>query len=105
MEKVEKVVKPPQNPVINSNGSHDGIFGCRTIIPHNKPMNKQPTMLTVNVAQGNPLPVECIKSETMYLTNPPKKLPAPTMRISFIIKYIVVGLFVNLYLFRLIGLP
>lgn len=78
-------MNPPQKPVINNKGSHDGTFGCRITIPPKSPMSKQPNMLTAKVAQGNPVPAYRMSRETAYLADPPKKLPTPTMRISLII--------------------
>ena len=81
-EKVENVVKPPQKPTINSRFSCDEVF-TRLKAAQNKPMSKQPTMLAVIVAQGNADPMPFMANDTKYRAMPPKKLPAPTRRISF----------------------
>lgn len=48
---VEKVVNPPQRPTTNSKRrSGDRLW--RAIHVPNKPMRKQPTMLTANVPKG-----------------------------------------------------
>ncbi len=50
-EKVENVVKPPQNPVINKNLSAES---CFRIDAENRPIKKQPTILMTKVAIGKP---------------------------------------------------
>lgn len=50
--KVEKVVKPPQKPVIRSKFSSGVIMWCFSIIPKNSPIRKQPKRLTMNVLIG-----------------------------------------------------
>ena len=48
----EKVVKPPQNPVINKyfNAEEDKLYFSR--IPTNNPIKKQPKTLVTKVAKG-----------------------------------------------------
>jgi hypothetical protein len=51
--KVEKVVNPPQNPVISKSFN---VSFCKLFFwmyPKSKPISKQPKILAINVAQGN----------------------------------------------------
>ena len=77
-EKVEKVVKPPQSPTVRNKAQLLPSLAVRLNRPHKNPIRKQPTRFTDSVAQGNPLPMPFISSETRYLAAPPMKLPAPT---------------------------
>ena len=76
------MVNPPQNPAVRKRFSYDeGLV--RLNVAHNIPMSKQPTMFAVMVAHGkealNPFMTNAIR----YRAIPPKKLPAPTSKISF----------------------
>lgn len=52
--KVEKVVYPPQNPVISSNLRCELSEGkCESRSPAKKPIQKQPNIFTRKVAKGN----------------------------------------------------
>ena len=46
--------------------------------PQRRPIRKQPTKFTANVAKGNPLLRPFMANDTRYRPAPPKKLPAPT---------------------------
>ena len=81
-EKVENVVKPPQNPTINSRFNCDEAL-TRLKAAQSKPMSRQPTMLAVIVAHGNADPMPFMANDIKYLAMPPKKLPTPTRSISF----------------------
>ena len=48
-EKVEKVVKPPQNPTMSSQPSVS-----ETLASSRMPISSEPAALTVNVPAGNP---------------------------------------------------
>lgn len=52
LEKVEKVVKPPHRPTVNSKLTCLLIPGNRIGIALKNPMRKQPTRFTHNVARG-----------------------------------------------------
>ena len=54
LAKVEKVVKPPQNPVVNNR--HHGPDNAPHLpkSAYSTPSRKQPARLTANVAHGNP---------------------------------------------------
>ena len=86
LEKVEKVVKPPHNPVVR-NRHH----GCEVELNRpNKakitPIRKHPTRFTAKVPQGNPcVQTFFIQVEMRYLKAPPTKLPMPTMHSDLII--------------------
>lgn len=60
--KVEKVVKPPQNPLAKRSLS----FSVRGVLPKSiaerAPKNKQPIRLTMRVAHGKSVIVELLKS-------------------------------------------
>ena len=53
LEKVEKVVKPPQKPTINRALSLGDMTPFLERRPKINPKSKQPTTFTKNVAQGN----------------------------------------------------
>ena len=74
-------MKPPQNPTISSRLSCDEAL-TRLNAAQSKPMSRQPTMLAVIVAHGNADPMPFIASDIRYRAMPPKKLPAPTRRMS-----------------------
>ncbi len=80
---VEKVVNPPQKPVVKRSRdcgeSHDNVDGKL----ETKPISMQPSRLTINVAKGNE---EAQNAPTSFDTRkrlpPPKKLPMPTIKKS-----------------------
>lgn len=81
--KVEKVVNPPQKPVVKSKRdwgeSHDNVDGRLEI----KPISKQPNKLTTNVAKGNEdAQIPPISFDTRKRQPPPRKLPKPTTKKS-----------------------
>ena len=78
LEKVEKVVKPPHSPTVRNNPHEVPSEAFLLKNPQSKPIVKQPDRLTRSVAQGKPLQVPFMASETRYLAIPPIKLPAPT---------------------------
>lgn len=84
-EKVENVVKPPQNPTMRSRENAGDKFWKRLVTPHRSPINRHPATLAVNVPHGKPLPACPIVSDMRYLQIPPIPLPIPTKIISFII--------------------
>ena len=81
LENVEKVVNPPQSPTVRNKAQLLPSLAVRLNRPHKNPIRKQPTRFTDSVAQGNPLPMPFISSDTRYLAAPPMKLPAPTTAI------------------------
>lgn len=50
--KAEKVVKPPQIPVIRKSFQFSFTAKDLKVSPQKKPISKQPTILTANVPQG-----------------------------------------------------
>lgn len=56
--KVEKVVNPPQKPVASKIEVEDDIRFSLLLSPNSIPINKQPTMLTVNVPRKKLLKTE-----------------------------------------------
>ena len=95
-------MKPPQSPTVRNKAQLPPSLAVRLNKPHKSPIRKQPTRFTDSVAQGNPLPMPFISSETRYLAAPPMKLPAPTtatfLMISKTIEFRFVG--VKLLIFR-----
>ena len=75
LEKVEKVVNPPQMPTIMKS-AHE-LFSLAFLLknPQRSPIANQPTRFTTRVPQGNPLPAVFMKMETRYLAAPPMNLP------------------------------
>jgi hypothetical protein len=51
-EKVEKVVKPPQNPTVRKNRSSVLLRLPRSERPKSKPIRKQPRRFTIKVPKG-----------------------------------------------------
>ena len=81
---VEKVVRPPQKPVVRNNRvcgeSHDNVDGRL----EKNPINRQPNRLTINVANGNEEANKPpISFDTRKRLPPPRKLPRPTTKKSF----------------------
>lgn len=76
---VEKVVNPPQKPVVRKSfvcGLSNPPMGNAEI----RPMTKHPSTLTMNVPKGNADNENAPASlDTTYLMPPPKKLPMPTI--------------------------
>lgn len=84
--KVEKVVKPPQNPVVSRSLDDGDIHPPVTGSEEKKPMSRHPSTLTVNVPRGNGVVnTAAIPFDTRKRSPPPKKLPKPTIRKSLII--------------------
>ena len=78
-EKVEKVVNPPQKPVMSSHPAVDDVsVYIRT------PISSDPAALTVNVPAGNPNSVcpPSIHAEITYRTILPAAPPSPTQKSS-----------------------
>ena len=76
-EKVEKVVNPPQKPVVKS--SRQVCTNTHLVAkPEKSPMRKQPAMLATKVPNGQPHNQG--RSETSQRSPPPKKLPIPTRK-------------------------
>ena len=86
LAKVEKVVNPPQSPVV-SNRNHGLLLApIRWKSAFITPNVKHPTRFIVSVPHGNPsVQHPRISIEIEYLSEPPKKLPKPTINIDFII--------------------
>jgi hypothetical protein len=83
--KVEKVVKPPQKPVVSSR--HKGCDAEYCLLNHanSNPKRKHPNRLTIHVPHGNPCaPSDFMNKDMPYLNAPPKKLPIPTINKDFI---------------------
>ena len=78
-EKAEKVVNPPQNPVINKYFISE--FSLLKVIPN--PIRTQPMMLIANVAHGKFfIPIHCpIPTEIRYRRTHPKPPPTKTTSI------------------------
>lgn len=80
--KVEKVVNPPQKPVVSSRR----VLGVSQLFIDSeeiKPMMKQPKTLTVKVPNGKVELHETAKRrDTRKRNPPPKKLPKPTSKKS-----------------------
>lgn len=83
---VEKVVKPPQKPVVsNSLVAGDIMPFPFHDNPERKPMIRQPNILTAIVPKGKAMTAhDCTTLETKNLVPPPKKLPILTSNNSFI---------------------
>ena len=76
--KAEKVVKPPHIPVTKNNRQLLTL-SVRSVMPIKMPINKQPMILTVSVANGKD---GClIAIEAIYLNMVPIIPPNPTMQI------------------------
>ena len=83
--KVEKVVKPPQMPVVRRRYQGLDVVPYLLKRANRRPKTRQPSKLTVSVPQGKPCPhMFFIIVEMKYLNDPPKKLPIPTSNIDFI---------------------
>lgn len=85
LAKVEKVVKPPQTPVVISKHQLLTVSENLENRPYNNPIKRQPRRLTERVPQGNPVLIPFMAAEIRYRTAPPMKLPEPTRSIAFII--------------------
>ena len=88
--KVEKVVKPPQKPVVRSiltdGDKRPPPFQFN---PDKKPMMRHPNTFTVIVPKGNAMNVyDCTILEIQNLMPPPKKLPILTSNNSFIASWL-----------------
>lgn len=80
----EKVVKPPQKPVM-SNALTAASISWRPHRPKNMPIRKQPTMLTMKVPAGNdPLNMRLAATPVRYLPQVPKNPPMPAIIIDSI---------------------
>ncbi len=81
LAKVENVVKPPQKPVISKNRRlFEGIRFAK------RPIQKQPNILTKNVATGKGKgSIRATKTDVRNLKILPTAPPAPTNIICFII--------------------
>lgn len=91
--KVEKVVKPPQNPVV-SRSFVDGDISPLPLqlSPEKKPMMRHPKIFTVKVPKGKVMSVhDCTIFDTPYLNPPPKKLPMLTNNNSFMLMFIILS--------------
>lgn len=85
---VEKVVKPPQKPVVSNRHTACEAKEERAKRAYTTPMIKQPTRFTASVAQGNEAQqTPFISCDTRYLNAPPTKLPKPTSKREFSIIY------------------
>ena len=84
---VEKVVKPPQKPVVsNSLVAGDIMPFPFQDNPERNPMMRHPNTLTAIVPKGKAIMAhDCTTLETKNLIPPPKKLPILTSNSSFII--------------------
>ena len=82
--KVEKVVKPPQNPVTNKSRIFSSKNEYLNDNPINNPIIKQPVILIINVAQGKG-PCEKGIREMRNLNILPMAPPTPTKINCFII--------------------
>lgn len=93
LAKVENVVNPPQNPVINRNRKlFDGIK------LENKPMQKHPKILIMKVARGNAVKSALTtKTDVRKRNTLPTAPPAPTNKICLIIFQIYMIIFYQLY--------
>ena len=86
--KEEKVVNPPQKPVLSSRYHALSVELFLPNIANTIPKRKHPSRLTVNVPQGNPWSQAFfISVESRYLMAPPKKLPVPTINNAFSISF------------------
>lgn len=78
------MVKPPQNPVVSNKHMECEMLLWRAKSPYITPMSRHPIRFTVSVAQGkDEVHAPFISAEIRNLSAPPKKLPAPTIRIYF----------------------
>ena len=85
LAKVEKVVKPPQMPVVRSRYQGLDIELYLLKRANKRPKTRHPRRLTVSVPHGKPCPhTFLIIVEMKYLNDPPRKLPIPTNNIDFI---------------------
>ena len=84
--KDEKVVKPPQKPVI-SNALIAGVIACvRSAIPNRIPIIKLPTIFTTKVPNGKPPTTNKWHNRPVaYRRQVPTKPPRPAKNIIFII--------------------
>jgi hypothetical protein len=86
LAKVEKVVKPPQIPVVSSRHQGWDVVPYLLKRANKSPKIRHPRRLTLSVPQGKPAPHRFfIVIEITYLNAPPRKLPIPTIIIDFII--------------------
>ena len=66
LAKVEKVVNPPQSPVVRSKHHELSVVENLAKSPYSSPMKKQPMRLTVKVPQGKePLPIPFMTVDIM----------------------------------------
>lgn len=98
LEKVEKVVKPPQRPTVRNNDHVLLAFEVLLKKPQSSPMRRHPPRFTMSVPHGNPLPTFFMTSDVIYLADPPRKLPAPTAKMFFRISVIIDSAFVSVKL-------
>lgn len=86
----ENVVKPPQNPVINSTFSPGVITLVLPTRPNINPIMKQPIIFTKNVPTGNrPWNIAAHQRPIKYLPQVPTNPPQPAIIIAFIISLFV----------------
>ena len=80
---VEKVVKPPQNPVASRSRRRGSMPPARPESPAISPSRRHPATFTAKVAHGNPAPPPVGRTfATRNRETPPQKLPQPTSRQS-----------------------
>lgn len=78
-EKEENVVKPPKNPINNSNLHFSSIMPFADIRPNKKPIISDPNRLTVSVPKGNVLVYFCSKHVTSQYLQIVPSAPPPAM--------------------------
>lgn len=80
------MVKPPHSPVVRSNLADGDIQPSVAGMAEKKPINRQPTMFTVNVPSGNGVATRAVIAfDTMYRKPPPSPEPINTSKNSFIV--------------------
>lgn len=84
LEKVEKVVNPPQNPTNKKAFKRGGIISYLPNIPESKPKIKHPKIFMVNVARGKgAFQITRNNRLTKKRQQVPTKPPAPANNINF----------------------
>ena len=83
LAKVEKVVNPPQRPVVSRRHQLLSVVDSFAKIPYRSPIMKHPNRFTVRVPHGKVEFCPFIKEDMRYLATPPMKLPEPTIRTAF----------------------
>jgi hypothetical protein len=85
MLKAEKVVKPPQNPVVRKAKAVEG-RELPAILPYIRPMIHEPTILTKSVAKGNdPVAAGAKREELSALATLPAEPPSAIHSSVFIV--------------------